>query len=73
MLAIVFMGLSSATLIRLFLYFSSFTLAYWSLLGLDLSKFMAKNKTMQMHFLLVMLAMALAYLVVGFLLSIQLI
>lgn len=68
-----FMGLNNSDIYRLILYFGSFILCYWALLGLDFERFIKPSKVKEAQLLCVLLAMGLAYLVVSFLLSIQII
>lgn len=69
----VFMALSNAQLTQLLLYFVSFIISYWVMLGLDFEKIMRRNKNLQVQILAVLLAMALSYLVVGFIYGLQVI
>ncbi len=46
-------------------------MSYWALLGIDFSRFLRKGRTVEAQILCVLLAMALTYLVVEFLFSLQ--
>ena len=58
-------------LARLIIIFVTFVMSYWALLGIDFSRFLRKGRTVEAQILCVLLAMALTYLVVEFLFSLQ--
>ncbi|HHX52461.1 MAG TPA: DUF1146 domain-containing protein [Erysipelothrix sp.] len=64
--------MNQAEIIRIALLFLSFFASYWAILGIDFERFIRKGKTSQAQILAVLLAMAMAYLVMQFILSLQL-
>lgn len=58
--------------IRITLILMSFGVSYWAILGIDFARFLRKGKTLEAQILSVLLAMALAYLVMEFIYSLQL-
>lgn len=60
-----------AEITRLAILFLSFIACYWAILGIDFERFLRKGKTPQAQILAVLLAMGLGYLVMEFLLSLQ--
>lgn len=64
--------MNRAEIIRLSLLFLSFIASYWAILGLDFERFLRKGKTLEAQILAVLLAMALSYLVMQFIFSLQL-
>ena len=64
--------MNRAEIIRLSLLFLSFIASYWAILGLDFERFLRKGKALEAQILAVLLAMALSYLVMQFIFSLQL-
>lgn len=60
-------------IIRIGIYLVSFVLCFYTLSALDLQKLLRKGKTVQAQILLLLLAMALAYLVAQFILNMRIV
>lgn len=64
--------MNTAEIIRLSILFLSFFASYWAILGIDFEKLIKRGKTQEAQILAVLLAMAMAYLISEFILSLQL-
>lgn len=58
-------------IVRYLILFVTFAVVMYALMGIDFGKFIHKNRTFQAQLLLILLSMAITYLVVQFIFSLQ--